>query len=426
MAGFSRIGLVEGFYGRIWTVMERERLIAALAPFGLNTYLYCPKQEPALGAELMRPLSHEEAGRLSGIADYCHEHRVALWAGLHLEPPFNVSDGEHIEAAAQKCLALWNMGFTGFCVQFDDLASAFDPASDYGDSLAGMQGHGVAEIFGRAAALGVRGEWLAVPALYSQDALLQNTYGPFEPDYLALLDARLPPEVAWMYTGPQVCSSTVTPGDVRDWQGKSSRRVVLWDNYPVNDAAMVNSLHLSPLTGRAPDLPSAVMGYLFNPLLQAELGSVTGATCISYAGDPAGYDPAQAWEKALAELLPEAARQPFRELEALTRQCCLAEFLPDKTFGGDGPLAARLERSWEAMKGGGKGDAAALRALGDMLNALDEELPAPMHEGVRPWLLRLRQAYTVFASRAKSANWSSSASSYRQGKAWVLGEWFSP
>ena len=55
MAGFRQIGVVEGFYGRVWSGAERRRFIEVLAPFGLNTYLYCPKHEPALAAEVMRP-----------------------------------------------------------------------------------------------------------------------------------------------------------------------------------------------------------------------------------------------------------------------------------------------------------------------------------------------------------------------------------
>ena len=425
-AGFKQIGVVEGFYGRVWTEEERWRFIETLSPFGLNTYLYCPKHEPALAAEVMRPLSGEEIGRVGALAAFCGERGIALWAGLHLEPPLNISDEAHIKAVARKCLALWKLGVSGFCVQFDDLSCAFDPASAYGNSLAALQGHGVSALFEWARGLGVEGEWLVVPALYSQDPVLENTYGPYEPAYLSLLDARMPAEVGWMYTGPRVCSPAVRVEDVLDWRKGSRRPVVLWDNYPVNDAAMVNNLHLSPLTGRDPELPSAVRGYLFNPLLQPDLGAVPGATCLAYASNPRAYDPIKAWEAALEAALPEAARQPFRELEVLTRRCCLETYPTDGTFGGQGPLATRLAQSWQAMVDGRGGDSAANNELLDLLEALEAFLPAPMRGQAAPWLERLRQARTVFAARADAADWRTAASSYQKGEAWVLGEWFSP
>ena len=266
----------------------------------------------------------------------------------------------------------------------------------------------------------------------------------------------MPPEVGWMYTGPRVCSPLITPQDVLDWGKGSERAVVLWDNYPVNDAAMVNNLHLAPLTGRAAQLPSVARGYLFNPLLQADLGTLPGATCLAYAADPTGYDPVRAWNDALEAILPSEARQPLRELEALTRRCCLVDFPADDQFGDRGSLAARLEAGWLAMEEGRGGDSAAHGAglsahggdlsvhveLGKILGALGASLPAAMLEQAQPWLERLRRAQQVFAARGSvvqgsvvegpvvqssaAADWSEAAASYRQGEAWVLGQWFGP
>ncbi len=428
---FREVGVVEGFYGRVWEPRERFAFIESLAPFGLNTYLLCPKHEPALAAEVLRPLGEGEARSLGELAAFCKQRGIALWAGLHLEPPLNVNSAEHLEAVAEKCQALAGIGVTGFSVQFDDLSGAFDPAAPFGGSLAAMQAHAVTEIHRRAREKGVEAAWLVVPALYSPDPLLEKTYGPFEPDYLARLDEGLPAEVAWMYTGPRVCSPTVSLADVAAWRGASQREVVLWDNYPVNDAAMVNNLHICPLSGRDPGLPEQVRGYLFNPLLQPALGAVPGATCLIYAADPSAYDPAAAWQNALDALLPEAARRAFRELEALTRHCCLEAFLPDGSFPARGPLVRRLEQSWQALQGGGGvsgggGDGRAAQELGKVLATLEETLPSAMGADARPWLERLRQAGAVFAARAKSSDWSAAAGPYRQGKAYVLGEWFRP
>ncbi|MCZ6627840.1 MAG: beta-N-acetylglucosaminidase domain-containing protein [SAR324 cluster bacterium] len=423
---FQEIGVVEGFYGRVWQPAERQAFIASLLPFGLNTYLYCPKHEPALAAEVLRPLNGEEAGHLGELATFCAGRGVALWVGLHLEPPLNVNNAAHLEAVAAKCHGLWKLGVKGFCIQFDDLSGAFDPAASFAGSLAALQAHAVVGIYRQAAALGVLASWLVVPALYTPDPLLEKTYGPFAPDYLARLDQSLPAQVAWMYTGPRVCAPSITLAHLEQWRGASRREVVLWDNYPVNDAAMVDNLHICPLTGRAPDLPERIRGYLFNPLLQPALGALPGATCLIYANDPTGYEPLRAWHSALAALLPEQGREAFGELEALTRHCCLEGFLPDQTFGPRGPLVRRLEQGWQALQNGGAMDAGTLQELRRVLDTLNETLPPAMASEARPWLERLTQAHAVCAARADSTDWRAAASAYRKGGAYVLGEWFRP
>ncbi len=427
---FQETGVVEGFYGRVWDAPERERFIAALLPFGLNTYLFCPKNEPALAADLMRELSAEEGHRLGKLAAFCDARIIALWAGLHLEPPLNTADPGHLDAVARKCRDLNRVGFSGFVLQFDDLSTVTCPVGPVQGSLATQQGQAVEVIRQRAGFHGVQACWGTVPGLYTLDPDLEKAFGPFEPDYLRRLDACMSPEIAMIWTGPRVCSPTVTLSHLNAWRKESQRDVLLWDNHPVNDAEMSNNLHLSPLTGRAPDLPRGIRGYLFNPLLQPALGVVPGATCLAYANDPGGYYPVRAWRAALEANLPESARGAFSELEALTRRCSLAEFLPDESYPGSEPLAARLHEAWAAARNGNPLDPAPAAELGGVLALLNAELPAEMRREAAPWLERLSRARNLFAAGQAEAGPGrepcEAVATYRQGTAMVLGEWFSP
>ncbi len=424
-ARFREVGVVEGFYGRVWEPAERHRFIDALAPFGLNTYLYCPKHEPPLAKGVLEELSDADAARLGALAAHCRRRQIAPWAGLHLEPPLDMARPEHLQRAAGKCATLHELGFTGFTILFDDMPAAAGDGPFEG-SLAAAQAHAVSQIRGHAEALGVRAEWLVCPSLYTLDPMLAKQYGPFEPDYLARLDAGLPEGVAWLWTGPRVVSRTIAPADLLPWRQGSAREVMLWDNYPVNDAGMVNHLHLGALTGRSPDLPRQIRGYLFNPLLQPALGTLPGATCAAYGADPAGYDPNKAWEQALEAFLPEPGWQAFRELEALTRHCCPGQYLAQGANGGDEPLALKLERDWRALSEGRPDQAGAIAGLATTLAALERHLPGAHLGEAAPWLGALARAGMVFSAAKKGADYSAPAAEYRKNEAWVLGEWFEP
>src|SRR5437870_13015545 len=44
-AGSFICGVVEGFYGRPWSAAQRRQLFAWMKSWGMNTYLYAPKDD---------------------------------------------------------------------------------------------------------------------------------------------------------------------------------------------------------------------------------------------------------------------------------------------------------------------------------------------------------------------------------------------
>ncbi len=432
-SGFEFHGVVEGFYGAVWSEAQRFRFIDRLRPFGIDTYVYCPKHDPALGSEARLPLGDADGARLGALARFCGERGIAPWAGLHLEAPFDLGRPEDVEGAAQKLIALAGLGYTGFAILFDDLPPV--PQTPDAPSQADQQASAFRGIHARVSGAGVEANWALCPSLYTLDPILAWHHGPFEPDYLKKLDAGLPDEVAWFWTGPRVCSPSISLEDAAAFLGDVRRELLLWDNYPVNDAGMIHQLHLGPLSGRAAELTSAVKGYLFNPLLQPALGALPGATCLAYAADPAAYDPAAAWERALAAEVPAELHGEIAALEALTRHSCLSG--GKSTPPPDHPLAQGLRAGWQG------GDATAVEntaseiaavaeapaGLLELLERLRRGLPEDMAREAAPWLERLEQARRILQAHAGEGGLDSAqaeATGFRAGAAVVLGDWFEP
>ncbi|MBI2998579.1 MAG: beta-N-acetylglucosaminidase domain-containing protein [Deltaproteobacteria bacterium] len=103
---------------------------------------------------------------------------------------------------------------------------------------------------------------------------------------------------------------------VRGVAKRIKRRLMLWDNYPVNDLSMSSEMHLGPLTGRDPRLPESVYGYLNNPLLQEELSFIPLATCFDYAANPSAYDPEESWNRVIEERFGRGALDHWKAIRA--------------------------------------------------------------------------------------------------------------
>jgi hyaluronoglucosaminidase len=187
---------------------------------------------------------------------------------------------------------------------FDDIPSRLEHAIDrknFANSLARAQGTWLQTIHERQPGVWKNVEWWLCPSYYTPDPLLARTFGAFEPHFLHTLAECLPVDVACFWTGPGVVSKQIGLAHVRKIANQIKHKLILWDNYPVNDLSMRDELHIGPLKGRDSGLPQAVYGYLNNPLLQEDLGFIPLATCFDYAANPAKYKPEATWRRIVVE-----------------------------------------------------------------------------------------------------------------------------
>src|SRR5512137_2501994 len=81
-------GVIEGFYGRPWSQAERFELFEWMAAWGLNTYLYAPKDDLKHRAVWRETYSASEAAALQEISEACRRHDIrfvyALGPGLDI------------------------------------------------------------------------------------------------------------------------------------------------------------------------------------------------------------------------------------------------------------------------------------------------------------------------------------------------------
>ena len=358
---FAVRGVVEGFYGTPWAHGARRSVITFLAGHGMNAYVYAPKDDAKHRAEWRAPYHDRELAEFAQLALHSDAHGVRF--GFAISPGLDIdyeSDADR-RVLLGKLDPLRAAGVTWFCLLLDDIP---------------MQ-PGLAP---RQAALAT---WLTGALADARLTVCPTEYVGTHPSrYLSELGAGLPPDVDIMWTGPTVCSPELRAGDARGWTNAlGGRRVLVWDNFPVNDALMTASLHLGPYTARDPELCEVVGGILCNPMTQAHASQIPLATAMDFLRDPDAYDPAASWARAIAAV-GGARAEP---LAVLARACADSPIAEPDTLD----LARRVDALGDELDGPGWiGAVADLKAELTAARDLPDAFPgegAALDAEVAPW-----------------------------------------
>ena len=316
---FQRRGIVEGFFGPLWSMAHRRRLFAFGAARGVNTYLYAPKDDPYHRKLWRRPYPAAQWRELLRLIRAANKHQIDFVYGFHPGEGLYFGDDDAVRILLRKAQRFYDVGVRTFAVLFDDIPSRLTDARDrraFKNSLARAEGTWMRKIIAAQPSSWSDVEWWICPSYYSEDALLERVFGKFELNFLETLVRYLPSDVPCFWTGPSVVSKSIALSHVKRIVKKIERPLLLWDNYPVNDLSMSDELHLAPLTGRDPRLPECVYGYLNNPLLQEDLSFLPLATCFDYAWAPAKYRAESSWTKIVRQRFGAEALPQWRALRS--------------------------------------------------------------------------------------------------------------
>lgn len=293
-------GTIEGFYGTPWSHADRLRVLDFSGRTRMNTYIYAPKDDPYHRERWREPYPAPQLARFRQLA--------ARAADRHVDLVFSVSPGadvcysgdEDFRLLTAKTQALHDVGVRSFALFFDDIAAQLTCHEDVArfgadpSPAAAAQAHLLARFTDEFLATrpGTR-PLLTVPTEYN---------GTGTSVYKQRFAALAPRDTHVMWTGQQVISPTISDADVASARDLYGHPLVLWDNYPVNDA-QPDRLYLGPLAGRGPrPAASGSAGLIANPMVQAEPSKLALATVADYAWHPAAYDPARSWAHALRTL----------------------------------------------------------------------------------------------------------------------------
>ena len=289
------LGIIEGFYGRPWSWMQREETATFLAPRGYRFYLYAPKGDTYLRRRWQEPYPEQDARHVASLARRCGEIGMRFGVGLS---PYEIF--LNFDDAAREALARKLEFFDGIGVQ--DLAILFDDMRGDTPDLADRQVEIVHWVAGRTKA----SRLIVCPSYYTDDPVLDRVFGQRPAGYLERLGELLDPKIQVFWTGEEVCSRELSPGHLQRVGEQLRRRPFIWDNYPVNDGERMSQyLHLRAFTGRRAGIADQIVAHGINPAQQATLSRIPALTLVeSYRlGD--GYEYGAAFRSAASTVLGE-------------------------------------------------------------------------------------------------------------------------
>lgn len=335
------LGVIEGFYGRPWQAGQRRRLFGQMAAWGMNTYLYAPKDDAWHRAVWRDPYPEAEEVALAQLVQAANDAGVqfvyALAPGLDLD----WEDPADQSALLTKLGTVARLGVRHFALLFDDIPRTADLAAQ-----ALMQARAANTARGHLEGLGARGLFLFCPTEYCARRAVPSVG---ESPYLSVLGEQLHPDILVFWTGSEVISVDITAASVREVAGVLRRRPVLWDNLHANDYAS-RRVHLGPYAGRPLDLRAELSGILTNPNNQFEVNSPGLFSLAEYGVAESHWTPEASLERALAGWLKQfntAAEVPVTASDLALLADSL--YLPHRV----GPRAMALHAAAQALLAGG-------------------------------------------------------------------------
>uniref|UniRef100_A0A7N8WTC5 protein O-GlcNAcase n=1 Tax=Mastacembelus armatus TaxID=205130 RepID=A0A7N8WTC5_9TELE len=269
-------GVVEGFYGRPWTMEQRKELFRRQQKWGLNTYLYAPKDDYKHRMFWRELYSVEEAEQLMTLISAAKEHGIEFIYAISPGLDITFSNQKEVSALKRKLDQVSHFGCKSFALLFDDIDHNMCPADkEVFSSFAHAQVSITNEIYQY---LGEPETFLFCPTEYCGTFCYPSVA---QSPYLHTVGEKLLPGIEVLWTGPKVVSKDITVESIEEVSKILKRAPVIWDNIHANDYDQ-KRLFLGPYKGRSTELIPRLKGVLTNPNCEFESNFVAIHTLATW------------------------------------------------------------------------------------------------------------------------------------------------
>uniref|UniRef100_A0A663MFB7 Protein O-GlcNAcase n=1 Tax=Athene cunicularia TaxID=194338 RepID=A0A663MFB7_ATHCN len=273
---FSILICATGFYGRPWVMEQRKELFRRLQKWGLNTYLYAPKDDYKHRMFWREMYSVEEAEQLMTLISAAREHEIEFIYAISPGLDITFSNPKEVSTLKRKLDQVSQFGCRSFALLFDDIDHNMCAADkEVFSSFAHAQVSITNEIYQY---LGEPDTFLFCPTEYCGTFCYPNVA---QSPYLRTVGEKLLPGIEVLWTGPKVVSKDIPVESIEEVSKIIRRAPVIWDNIHANDYDQ-KRLFLGPYKGRSTELIPRLKGVLTNPNCEFEANYVAIHTLATW------------------------------------------------------------------------------------------------------------------------------------------------
>ncbi|KAL9901026.1 O-GlcNAcase isoform 2-T2 [Glossina fuscipes fuscipes] len=251
-------GVIEGFYGRPWTTEQRKDLFRKLKKWGMDSYVYAPKDDYKHRAYWRELYTVEEADHLSGLIAAAKDQGITFYYALSPGLDMTYSSQKELQTLKRKLDQVSQFGCEAFALLFDDIESELSKSDkEVFQTFGNAQVSVTNEIFTH---LGSP-RFLFCPTQYCSSRAVPTVH---DSEYLNTLGSKLNHDIDIMWTGNKVISKIITLESIQEITEVLRRPPVIWDNLHANDYDQ-KRVFLGPYSGRSPELIPHLRGVMTNP-----------------------------------------------------------------------------------------------------------------------------------------------------------------
>lgn len=297
-------GYIEGFYGTPWTDEKRSSVMSLMAKNRMNTVYYAPKDDLYHREKWNALYPEEELSKLKELLILSKKYYMDFYWCIAPGLSIKYSDENDFSCLIKKCEQLYNIGVRHFGLLLDDIDDELKYEADKALYNETVTAHIelINRLYSSLLNIDTSIKLTVCPTLY---------HGKGDEYYISKLGQNIHPLISVFWTGRDICSRELTCYEAIRFIEATHHKPLYWDNYPVNDCAMYNEMHISPIINRDKDLWKYSEGIIANCMEYAECSKIPLITYSDYLWNSEDYCSEESFENAVVQVIGKENAEAF-------------------------------------------------------------------------------------------------------------------
>lgn len=291
-----RRGIIEGFYGKPWSLEQEVDAIHNLWENGMNTYIYSPKDDEYHRAKWSELYPEDKLTNLLTLLHTCDKNYVDFYYMLAPGLSIKYSSESDFDLLMRKYRQIYDLGVRHLGLLLDDIPKELihdedkEKYTDYCEAHIEL----CLKAYNALKEIDPTVSFTICPTVYRGDTAQ---------DYIVRMGKAMPEDVSIFWTGPAVCSFDLTENHTAAFLKNTGHRPLYWDNYPVNDYTMLHEMHIEPIRFRDYGLAKLSDGVIANVMEYMEASMLSVITYAHFLWEPNAYDQNRSYSEAIEQRL---------------------------------------------------------------------------------------------------------------------------